>query len=197
MHIYKLIGLITQVQAKVIMIKAIWPFIIQLLTIYETKMALVHTSRLWTNRLHVQVHNTMTPWWYSVILPYLKWINFCTSIEQTIKCTKYDRSVTESVRKKKKKFLRYIDYAYPACMHGFRVVSGITTPSPTRWGFSVCRGNPYRKQKYEMPLSLTCLTNVCYFSETKHIAEESTCNLLSLTIRILNAYQLYFTIKYY
>lgn len=31
------------------------------------------------------------------------------------------------------------------------------------------------------------ITNVCYFSETKHIAEESTCNLLSLTIRILNA----------
>lgn len=82
-------------------------------------------------------------------------------------------------------------------MHGFRVVSGITTPSPTRWGFTVCRGNPYRKQKYEMPLSLTCLTNVCYFSETKHIDQESTCNLLSLTIRILNAYQLYFTIKYY
>lgn len=76
-------------------------------------------------------------------------------------------------------------------------MSGINTPSPTRWGFSVCRGNPYRKQKYEIPLSLTCLTNVCYFSETKHIAEESTCNLLSLTIRILNAYQLYFTIKYY
>lgn len=59
MHIYKLIGLIIQVQAKVIMIKAIWPFIIQLLTIYETKMALVHTSYLWTNRLHVQVHNTI------------------------------------------------------------------------------------------------------------------------------------------
>lgn len=27
-----------------------------------------------------------------------------------------------------------------------------------------------------------------FFPETKHIAEESKCNLLSLTIRILNAY---------
>lgn len=81
---------------------------------------------------------------------------------------------------------------------GFRVVSGIKYPLPPPAGD--LRSVRVTLQKAEIwDVFIFNMYNECmlFFPETKHIAEESKCNLLSLTIRILNAYQLYFTIKYY